>query len=188
MELGEKLRQARLEAGLSQRQLCGGHLTRNMLSLIENGNARPSMDTLKYLASRLGKPVSYFLEEDAVTSPNQGVMEFARRLYDAGEYAEAALVLEAYQRGDPIFDREESLLRKLTLLAQAEQAIEEKREPYALELLEKAKPDPAYCAQATAHTSASAGIKRGFLAISRSIAPAPMRESAMDRMRSASGA
>lgn len=151
MELGEKLRQARLEAGLSQRQLCGGHLTRNMLSLIENGNARPSMDTLKYLASRLGKPVSYFLEEDAVTSPNQGVMESARRLYDAGEYAEAALVLEAYQRGDPIFDREESLLRKLTLLAQAERAIGENREPYALELLEKAKPDPAYCAQELEH-------------------------------------
>ena len=37
MELGEKLRQARLEAGLTQRQLCGDQITRNMLSLIENG-------------------------------------------------------------------------------------------------------------------------------------------------------
>ena len=32
MELGEKLKQARLEAGLSQRQLCGEEITRNMLS------------------------------------------------------------------------------------------------------------------------------------------------------------
>ena len=33
MELGERIKQARLAAGLSQRQLCGEKLTRNMLSL-----------------------------------------------------------------------------------------------------------------------------------------------------------
>ena len=32
MSLGEKLRQARMESGLSQRQLCGDEITRNMLS------------------------------------------------------------------------------------------------------------------------------------------------------------
>jgi len=58
MELGDKLRQARIEAGLSQRQLCGEEITRNMLSLIENGSAKPSMKTLQYLAGRLGKTVS----------------------------------------------------------------------------------------------------------------------------------
>jgi transcriptional regulator with XRE-family HTH domain len=66
MELGEKLKQARLEAGVSQRQLCGEVITRNMLSRIENGFARPSMDTLRYLAAQLGKPMSYFLEEEAM--------------------------------------------------------------------------------------------------------------------------
>ena len=50
MELGDKLRQARLDAGLTQRQLCGDRITRNMLSQIENGLARPSMQTLRYLA------------------------------------------------------------------------------------------------------------------------------------------
>ena len=54
MELGEKLKQARLDAGLSQRQLCGEEITRNMLSLIENGAAKPSMKTMQYLAARLG--------------------------------------------------------------------------------------------------------------------------------------
>ena len=95
MELGEKLRQARIEAGLTQRQLCGEEITRNMLSLIENGSAKPSMGTLTYLAGRLGKPVSFFLDEAAVVSPNREVMESARRLYDAGEYAQGLLVLEA---------------------------------------------------------------------------------------------
>lgn len=65
MELGQKIRQARLEAGLSQRQLCGEEITRNMLSLIEHGSAQPSMKTLAYLARKLGKPMGYFLEEDA---------------------------------------------------------------------------------------------------------------------------
>ncbi|WP_353959843.1 helix-turn-helix domain-containing protein, partial [Klebsiella pneumoniae] len=59
MALGELLKQARLEKGLSQRQLCGEEITRNMLSQIENGSAKPSMATLSYLAGRLGKPVSY---------------------------------------------------------------------------------------------------------------------------------
>ena len=68
MELGEKIRCARQEAGLSQRQLCGSEITRNMLSLIENGSAKPSMKTLQYLAARLGKNVSFFLEETAVLS------------------------------------------------------------------------------------------------------------------------
>ena len=84
MELGEKIKQARLEAGLSQRQLCGDTVTRNMLSQIENGYARPSMDTLRIFAARLGKTLSYFLEEDAVLSPNQAVMARARAAYDSG--------------------------------------------------------------------------------------------------------
>ena len=78
MTLGEKLRQARLEAGLSQRQLCGEEVTRNMLSQIENGSAMPSMSTLAYFAQRLGRPVSFFLQEDAICSPNQERMERAR--------------------------------------------------------------------------------------------------------------
>ena len=53
MELGEKLRLARTGAGLSQRQLCGQEITRNMLSQIESGKAKPSMSTLQYLAARL---------------------------------------------------------------------------------------------------------------------------------------
>lgn len=75
MELGEKIRLARLEASLSQRQLCGEEITRNMLSQIEHGTAKPSMKTLSYLAARLGKPVSYFLDEDIHQLPSRQLME-----------------------------------------------------------------------------------------------------------------
>lgn len=148
MELGEKLRQARMEAGLSQRQLCGDSITRNMLSLIEHGTAKPSMDTLKVLAARLGKSVSYFLEEDTVTSPNLTVMESARKLFDAGDFNGVLAVLEEYRAPDPVFDREKELMAVLTYLTLAEQAMEAERYPYAMELLGKAEPDTAYCREA----------------------------------------
>lgn len=148
MELGEKLRTARLEAGLSQRQLCGDIITRNMLSLIEHGSAKPSMDTLKLLAAKLGKPVSFFLEEDAVVSPNGQVMELARQRFDAGDFAGTLRAMEDYREGDAVYDREAALLRKLSYLELAEGAIREKRRPYALELLEKAKAEVAYCQEA----------------------------------------
>ena len=110
MELGEKLRQARLEAGLSQRQLCGEDITRNMLSQIEHGSAKPSMKTLQVLASRLGKTVSYFLEEDAVVSPNQHLILEARQQFDDRDYSAALEILSQYRGPDTVFDREKALL------------------------------------------------------------------------------
>ena len=76
MEIGDRIKQARLDAGLSQRQLCGEVITRNMLSLIESGKARPSMDTLTYLAEQLGKPVGHFLGEQ---SGSEQAIELARQ-------------------------------------------------------------------------------------------------------------
>lgn len=148
MALGEKLRQARLDAGLSQQALCGGEITRNMLSRIENGAAQPSMKTLQYLAARLGKPMSYFLDEAAVISPNQAVMESARRLYDAGEYDRAALVLEGYRSPDPVYDREQALLYALSRLSMAEQALAQGKDRLALELLVNTEIHSPYCAEA----------------------------------------
>ncbi len=119
MELGQRLKQARLDAGLSQRQLCGDQLTRNMLSLIENGTARPSMDTLLYLAARLEKPVSYFLEEKSL-SPNQARLAAARDAFAAGDPAAALAVLDAYEAPDPDFDPEQRYLAYLCRLYLAE--------------------------------------------------------------------
>ncbi|MBP3684066.1 MAG: helix-turn-helix domain-containing protein [Oscillospiraceae bacterium] len=148
MELGEKLRAARLEAGLSQRQLCGEEITRNMLSQIEHGTAMPSMKTLQYLASRLGKSVSYFLEEGAVISPNQQVMDAARQHYDKGEFSEAAEALSEYRSPDPVYDREQQLLQALLFLKLAERAVAQKRNIYARELLGQVQLEGCYCAEA----------------------------------------
>ncbi len=124
MSLGEKLRQARLEAGISQRALCADVITRNMLSQIENGSARPSMATLQYLAGQLGKPVSYFLEEMPVPQEQaplfhlvQG-LEQARQLLNAGKSQEAAAALQQAEQHlpeAPDWIRRQSILLKARL-------------------------------------------------------------------------
>lgn len=135
MELGQKIRQARLEAGLSQRQLCGDMITRNMLSQIENGAARPSMTTLQYIASRLGKTVGYFLEEEMPALPNQRLMEQARQ----AKAEQILQLMEQYQSPDPVFDRERWLLEAFACLELAEHAIREDKLTYAKTLLDRAK-------------------------------------------------
>ena len=120
MELGQRIKEARLAAGLSQRQLCGDVITRNMLSQIENGSARPSMDTLRYLAAQLEKPLSFFLME-TVASANQDRMQSARQVFATKNYAQALQILESYQHPDAIFDAEYYLLRALCAMELASQ-------------------------------------------------------------------
>ncbi len=136
MELGQKLRAARQEAGLSQRELCGEKITRNMLSQIENGAARPSMDTLQYLAGRLGKSVSFFLEDGAI-DPEQLRLEQARAAFGAGDY-EQVLEQLADRQPNPATDWEAELLAALACLGAAEQALAQGRLPYAQQLLDRA--------------------------------------------------
>ena len=138
MTLGEKLRQCRAEAGLTQKQLCGEEITRNMLSQIENDSAKPSMKTLQYLAKQLGKPVGYFLEEEALVSPNQVVVAAAREAFDSGNYAAVLDVLRDFREPDPVYDREKQLLQILSQMSLAQQAMEQGQAPYARELLELA--------------------------------------------------
>lgn len=64
MTVGERLKAARLDAGMTQSRLCGKRITRNMLSMIENGSAKPSLSLLEYLASQLNLPVAYFLSDE----------------------------------------------------------------------------------------------------------------------------
>ncbi len=138
MELGERIRSARLQAGLSQRQLCDGIITRNMLSQIENGSASPSMDTLCRLARRLEKPVSALLDEEAVTSPNAQCMAAARSAYRQGDYSKVCSELAAFRMPDETFQEEARLLLALAETGLAEAALTDGKRPYAAELLARA--------------------------------------------------
>jgi tetratricopeptide (TPR) repeat protein len=62
--LGDRLRRARVESGLSQAQLGAPHFTRAYVSALELGKIRPAMKSLEFLASKLGKPAGHFLEDE----------------------------------------------------------------------------------------------------------------------------
>jgi tetratricopeptide (TPR) repeat protein/DNA-binding XRE family transcriptional regulator len=55
------VKQARLEAGLSLGQVAGGVVSRTAIYFVETGKSRPSMETLRLIADRTGRPLDYFL-------------------------------------------------------------------------------------------------------------------------------
>ena len=61
--LGERLRRARLEKKVSQRDLSNGLFTSAYLSSLELGKTRPTFETLINLSQRLDKSVDYFLRQ-----------------------------------------------------------------------------------------------------------------------------
>lgn len=74
-QLGQRLRDARAAAGLSQGQLGAPYYTRAHVSAIELGKIRPAMKSLEHMAAKLGKPASYFME-DAEAERSRRALEF----------------------------------------------------------------------------------------------------------------
>lgn len=62
--LGSRIRQLRKERKLTLAQLAGDRLTKGMLSLIENGKAQPSMESLRYIAQQLQVDVPSLLGDE----------------------------------------------------------------------------------------------------------------------------
>jgi tetratricopeptide (TPR) repeat protein len=95
--LGERVKAARVEAGLSQAQLGAPHFTRAYVSAVELGKIRPAVKSLEFLAGRLGKPLSFFLE-DRAEERRRREREFevlrAKELIARGQGREARDLLE----------------------------------------------------------------------------------------------
>ena len=63
-QIGDRLRAARLAAGLTQQQLAEGRYTKAYISALENGLSRPSMAALNYLSHRLGISASKLINDE----------------------------------------------------------------------------------------------------------------------------
>lgn len=122
MTLGEKIKEARIEHRMTQKDVVGDYITRNMLSKIENGSATPSIKTLEYLAGRLGLPSSYFLS-DLENGPEPSGIDGARSAYLGGDYKGALNALDALDLGRTSYGAEESLIRTLCCTALAREAM-----------------------------------------------------------------
>jgi transcriptional regulator with XRE-family HTH domain len=63
-QIGERLRAARLSAGLTQQQLAEGRYTKAYVSALENGLSRPSMAALNHFSNRLGISASKLINDE----------------------------------------------------------------------------------------------------------------------------
>src|SRR5215216_4147131 len=71
--LGERLRQLRVSAGLTQTELAGERFSKEYISQIERGKTRPTQETVDWLAARLGVDANFL--KNGVSSDDRSRME-----------------------------------------------------------------------------------------------------------------
>ncbi|MFF2177680.1 helix-turn-helix domain-containing protein [Lysinibacillus sp. NPDC058147] len=94
--LGTRIRKLRKEQKLTLEALAGDRLTKGMLSQIENDKAKPSMESLDYIAERLGVKASELLEQVTPSSLRQ-LLEQAEILFaplNVGHIENAQQIIE----------------------------------------------------------------------------------------------
>jgi tetratricopeptide (TPR) repeat protein len=90
--LGERLRQLRVSAGLTQTELAGDRFSKEYVSQIERGKTRPTQETISWLALRLGVDPT-FLASGVSTDERaraEAILARAEALVEKREY-EAAI-------------------------------------------------------------------------------------------------
>lgn len=137
MTLGQKIKAARLEKGLTQKEVVGDYITRNMLSKIENDSATPSVRTLEYLAKALGLPPGHFLNDAQISDGlvPDGLNE-ARAAFREGRWQDCLAALNSDTTAAT--SDEGYLLYALAACNAAKQALVEDRLTDARELAETA--------------------------------------------------
>ncbi|HJX49384.1 MAG TPA: helix-turn-helix transcriptional regulator, partial [Gaiellaceae bacterium] len=92
LRLGERLRQLRVAAGLTQSELAGDRFSKEYVSQIERGKTRPTRETVDWLAVRLGVDPG-FLANGVATDERgrlEGALARAEALIEARSDEEAA--------------------------------------------------------------------------------------------------
>ena len=137
--LGERLRQLRSAAGLTQSDLAGDRFSKEYVSQIERGKTRPTRETIEWLAARLGVDRG-FLESGVAADERsrlEGALARAEALYESGEDAEAASAFELLVPAARTTGSRELQVRALVGTGLAKMRLSEHRA--ALELLSEAR-------------------------------------------------
>jgi len=70
-QLAQKIKQARVEAALSQKDLAASlKLSDRSISAYEQGRALPPLDTLQAISELTHKSINYFLDDEIATQEN----------------------------------------------------------------------------------------------------------------------
>ena len=95
--LGERLRQLRVSAGLTQTDVAGDRFSKEYISQIERGKTRPTRETVEWLAARLGVDASFLAS--GVTADQRARVEAAlARAEASSEQREYDDALEEYRQ------------------------------------------------------------------------------------------
>lgn len=98
--LGERLRQLRVSAGLTQTDLAGDRFSKEYISQIERGKTKPTQDTIDWLALRLGVD-SGFLGSGVSADERARAEAILARAEALSEERDWEAALEHYKRAMP---------------------------------------------------------------------------------------
>src|SRR5881394_4427465 len=89
--LGERLRQLRVSAGLTQTDLAGDRFSKEYISQIERGKTRPTTETVEWLALRLGVDAGFLASGVSANerAKAEAVLARADALLDQHEFTDA---------------------------------------------------------------------------------------------------
>jgi tetratricopeptide (TPR) repeat protein len=100
LRLGERLRQLRVAAGMTQTDLAGERFSKEYVSQIERGKTRPTPETIQWLAQRLGVDAGFLA--NGVSADERGRVDAALARADALlEARRNDEALEEYERIRP---------------------------------------------------------------------------------------
>ncbi len=120
-EMGRRLKAARLAKKMTQSEVVGDFITRNMLSQIESGVATPSIKTLEYLADVLDISMASLLPQSGAYSTEADRIVKAKKAIEDGDHSAA---IELLEYDCEVFGDEANALRSIAYLAAANAAAE----------------------------------------------------------------
>ncbi len=163
MRPGEKIKKLRIEKSMTQSELAGSFITRNMLSLIESGTAQPSLQTITYLAQRLNVPAGILVadDEDDYFYRRLSSMQNIRRAYSAGNYR---ICLDLCRKlSDGAHDDELSLIRAECHLGIAKEEFSQGHLKAATALFDQACEIAGETVYNTSHIEAEAAVYCSYM-------------------------
>lgn len=109
-KLGRKIREVRLAKKMTQSEVVGDFITRNMLSQIESGIASPSVKTLEYLSGVLEIPMSELVADSDIDSRDK--LLSAKAEFRAQQYENVINIIGEVSTEDIFYDEYCALLAK----------------------------------------------------------------------------
>ncbi len=144
-ELGKRIKEARLAKKMTQSEVVGDFITRNMLSQIESGSACPSIKTLQYLAKVLEIPIKDLIPDDGgsqsepVDDSIVSILIKAKDAYKVGNYSLATEIAEPMSIENSAFYDESCAILAMSYISLAKEREQDGQFKEAAKFAEKAE-------------------------------------------------